>query len=65
MTIGEFAYQAAGLLLAYYIGWVRAHYTVAAECERLGGFYVGSKTLRCVKAEFSSSGWCRCRRWSC
>ncbi|MBH3395825.1 hypothetical protein [Pseudomonas monteilii] len=53
MTIGEFAYQAAGLLLAYYIGWVRAHYTVAAECERLGGFYVGSKTFRCVKAEDS------------
>ena len=51
MTIGEFAYQAVGLLLAFYIGWVRAHYAVAAECQRLGGFYVGSKTFRCTKVE--------------
>jgi hypothetical protein len=55
MTVADFAYQAAGLLLAYYIGWVRAHYTVAAECERLGGFYVGSKTFRCTKVEDSKA----------
>lgn len=53
MTIGEFAFQAAGLILAYCIGWVRAHLKVAAECERLGGFYVGSKTFRCTKVEDS------------
>jgi len=53
MTVAQFAYQAAGLLLAYYIGWLRAHHTVAAECERLGGFYVGPKTFRCVKVEGS------------
>lgn len=53
MTIAEFAYQAVGLLLAHYIGWARAHHTVADECERLGGFYVGSKTFRCVRVEDS------------
>lgn len=55
MTIADFSYQASGLLLAYYVGWLRAHYTVAAECERLGGFYVGSKTFRCVKVEGSKA----------
>jgi len=29
------------------IGWLHAHTTVAAECERLGSFFVGSKTYEC------------------
>ncbi|WP_281212019.1 hypothetical protein [Pseudomonas fulva] len=53
MSIGELAYQAAGLLLAYYIGWVHAHHTVATECERLGGFYVGRETFRCESVQGS------------
>lgn len=37
------------LWLAYQIGWHDAHYTVARECERLGSFYVGKKTFKCVE----------------
>lgn len=33
--------------IGYYFGWVYAHITVAAECERLGGFYVGKKIYKC------------------
>ena len=28
-------------------GWAAAHYTVAAECERLGGFFVGDRIYKC------------------
>lgn len=39
-------------LLGLVIGWVLCHrYThimIASECERLGGFFVGSKTYKCV-----------------
>lgn len=37
--------------LAYQLGWEVAHLTVAKECERLGAFYVGKKTYRCVAVE--------------
>lgn len=41
------------ILLAFIIGclvgWLQAHSTVATECERLGRFYVGTKTFECVK----------------
>lgn len=39
------------LLLGWLGGWVHAHHTVAKECERLGSFYVGSKTYHCTKVE--------------
>lgn len=29
------------------VGYGEAHGTIARECERLGGFYVGSKTYVC------------------
>lgn len=29
------------------IGYIHAHYTVAMECERLSGFYVGNKVYEC------------------
>lgn len=35
------------IVLAYYFGWVHAHLTVAQECERLGGFFVGNTTYHC------------------
>lgn len=33
----------AGLLF----GWMFAHSTVATECEKLGGFYVGNTVYKC------------------
>lgn len=31
------------------IGWLHAHHTVAGECRRLGGFYVGKSTFTCTE----------------
>ncbi len=36
-----------GLLAGLMFGWQAAHITVAAECEKLGGFFVGSKVYEC------------------
>ena len=30
-------------------GWTSAHYTVATECGRLGGFYVGKDVYMCSR----------------
>jgi len=38
-------------LAGYNAGWVRAHITVADECERLGGFYVGKLVFKCTAIE--------------
>lgn len=39
-------------LLGFIIAWALCHhYThimIASECERLGGFFVGSKTYKCI-----------------
>jgi hypothetical protein len=35
----------------YNSGYSIAHYEVAKECERLGGFYVGKKVYKCHKVE--------------
>lgn len=35
------------LLVGYRAGYEIAHMTIARECERLGGFYVDSKTYKC------------------
>lgn len=34
-------------MLIFCGGWIAAHGTIATECERLGAFYVGSKTFAC------------------
>lgn len=38
-------------ILGFIIAWLWsdsvAHNKIAAECERLGGFFVGSKTYKC------------------
>ena len=34
-------------LLGAYLGSLFAHSTVARECERLGGFYVGTRIYQC------------------
>lgn len=33
-----------GLFVGAAVGWVAAHHQIAAECERLGGFFVNKKT---------------------
>lgn len=33
------------------IGYTYAHHVVAAECEKLGRFYVGDKVFHCKKIE--------------
>lgn len=38
-----------GLIAGWWLGWGHAHAVVAAECERLGGFFVGNKVFRCVE----------------
>lgn len=38
-------------LLCYRLGWESAHKTVADECERLGGFYVGDKIFKCFQVD--------------
>jgi hypothetical protein len=37
------------VLIAYRMGWESAHKTVASECRRLGSFYVGSSTFKCIE----------------
>jgi len=37
------------LTLGGILGWAGAHATVATECDRLGGFYVGGKTYVCAQ----------------
>ena len=38
-----------GYIIGRDIGWHRAHQCVAKECERLGAFYVGDQTFKCVE----------------
>lgn len=37
--------------IVFMLGWDCAHSTVAKECERLGGFYVGKKIYKCVEVK--------------
>ena len=37
-----------GIIIGWIIGWTIAHYVVATECRRLGGFYVGKKVYKCT-----------------
>lgn len=38
-----------GLLIGYFIGYRYAHLVVAAECRRLGGFFVDRAVFKCVE----------------
>jgi len=38
-----------GLLAGHSIGWIRAHHTIAHECEKIGQFYVGDKVFVCQR----------------
>ena len=35
------------LISGFLVGWAAAHHMVAAECERLGSFFVDEKTYHC------------------
>ena len=39
----------AGLIFGLFFGWMIAHNTISVECDRLGAFYVGTKTFWCVE----------------
>ena len=39
------------MILSALAGWITAHATVATECEKLGGFYVGNSIYTCQKAK--------------
>ena len=38
-----------GFFLGWSKGWVAAHDAIAAECTRLGGFFVKNKTFKCTE----------------
>lgn len=44
-----------GIFIGFYVGYVWAHYTVANECKKLGGFFVGKETFKCTKIEVETS----------
>jgi hypothetical protein len=37
------------ILIGWLGGWLHAHNTVAAECQKLKSFYVGSSVFACQK----------------
>ena len=40
-----------GIVVGAWLGWHTAHATVAVECERLGGFFVGKQVFKCVEVK--------------
>lgn len=46
-------------IVVFYIGhkfgYVRAHYVVSQECEKLGKFFVGNKIYECVNITSKSA----------
>ena len=40
-----------GFILAWFLCHAYTHYYIANECDRLGGFFVGDKTYKCVAVE--------------
>lgn len=44
-----------GFMIAWFLCSGYTHYMVAAECEKLGGFFVGSKTYKCILIEDESN----------
>lgn len=46
MKMGTFI---LGVAVGLFFGWAHAHKHIAAECERLGGFFVGEKIYKCER----------------
>lgn len=40
-----------GLLIGWLCGWLHAHGTMASECRKLGGFYVGKTVFKCAEVD--------------
>lgn len=40
-----------GILIGWLCGWLHAHNTVAAECKKLGSFYVGNTIFKCTEVK--------------
>lgn len=38
-----------GVVAGYGLGWLQAHYTIAASCRRLGGFFIHGAVFKCVE----------------
>lgn len=36
-------------LVGCLVGWLYAHFIIATECKRLGGFYVGKTVFVCTE----------------
>lgn len=49
------AYFIAGFILAWVLCSAYTHTMIAAECERLGGFFVNDKTYKCIAIEKQQS----------
>ena len=47
--MGDVAWFLIGLGIGLWNGWGSAHLAVAAECRRLGGFFVGKTVFKCVE----------------
>ena len=43
-----FFWVGVALFIGWKWGWRQAHITVALECERNGGFFVGKKVFKCT-----------------
>lgn len=46
-------YAILGFCFGYFIGWIggwnAAHVSIAKECVKLGGFFVGKQTFKCTE----------------
>ncbi|WP_167432564.1 hypothetical protein [Moraxella equi] len=37
------------LVIGFFVGYQYAHFYIANECEKLGGFFVGNKIYECKR----------------
>lgn len=44
-------YFLAGFIIAWFMCHSYTHHMIAAECKRLGGFFVGDTTYKCIAVE--------------
>lgn len=47
--MNSFLLFTVGVFIGIYFGWAFAHYAIAEECRRLGGFFVGKSVFTCVE----------------
>lgn len=44
------------LVCVFCFGWVHAHNSIAKECEKLGGFYIGNTVYECKAVSKKEAG---------